>query len=77
LLLVLQQVQQVNVNSILGPKLLSFLDMEELANLTDDNIEILKSLADYLTKESAYVDDNARKHLRSFKSATLALRACD
>jgi len=41
------------VNSILGPKLLSFLDMEELANLTDDNIEILKSLADYLTKESA------------------------
>jgi len=73
LLLVLQEIQQINVdfvNSILGSELSSFLDMAEFANLTNNNIEILKSLVDYLlTKESAYVDDNVRKHLRSFKSA--------
>ncbi|RLU17025.1 hypothetical protein DMN91_011094 [Ooceraea biroi] len=73
LLLVHQQIQQVNVdfmNSILSSEVLNYLDMEKFSNVTDDNIEILKSVIDHLLyKGSTYVDDNMQKHLQSFKRA--------
>ncbi|XP_077279628.1 uncharacterized protein LOC143907024 [Temnothorax americanus] len=70
LLLELGHVQQINVDylkSILNPEVLSYLNPEELFD-TNDNIEILKNIVDYLLLEGpTFVDHTMQKHLKSFK----------
>jgi len=71
LLLELRHVQQINVdylNSILNPEILSYLNPEEFFDTSNDNIEILRNIVDYLLREGpAFVDYNMQKHLQSFK----------
>lgn len=71
LLLELGHVQQINVDyldSILNPEILSYLNPEEFFDTSNDNIEILRNIVDYLLVEGpAFVDYNMQKHLLSFK----------
>jgi len=73
LLLELGHVQQINVdyfNFILNPEVLSYLNTEDFFDTSNDNIEILKNIVDYLLREgSTFVDYNMQKHLQSFKRA--------
>lgn len=73
LLLELGHVQQINVdylNSILNPEILSYLNTEEFFDTSNDNIEIVRNIVDYLLREgAAFVDYHMQKHLQSFKRA--------
>ncbi|XP_011881415.1 PREDICTED: uncharacterized protein LOC105569512 [Vollenhovia emeryi] len=71
LLLELGHVQQINVdylNSILNPEILSYLNPEEMFGTSNNNIDILQNIIDYLLHEGpAFVDDDMQRHLQSFK----------
>ncbi|KYM94938.1 hypothetical protein ALC62_14533 [Cyphomyrmex costatus] len=73
LLLELGHVEQINIdylNSILNPEILSYLNTEEFYDTSNDNIEALKNIVDYLLRGGpAFVDHNMQKHLQSFKRA--------
>lgn len=69
LLLEFGHVQQINIDyltSILHPEILSYLNLEEFANISDDNIKILSTIVDYLLyQEPMYIDYDMQKHLQS------------
>ncbi|KYQ54529.1 hypothetical protein ALC60_06553 [Trachymyrmex zeteki] len=73
LLLELKHVEQINVdylNSILNPEILNYLNTEEFFDTSNDNIEILKNIVEYLLREGpTFVDYDTQKHLQSFKRA--------
>ncbi|KYN37582.1 hypothetical protein ALC56_07781 [Trachymyrmex septentrionalis] len=73
LLLELGHVEQINVdylNSILNPEILSNLNTEEFSDASNNNIEILQNIVEYLLREGpALVDYDMQKHLQSFKRA--------
>ncbi|KYN12161.1 hypothetical protein ALC57_15653 [Trachymyrmex cornetzi] len=73
LLLELGHVEQINVdylNSILNLEILNYLNTEEFFDTSNDNIEILKNIVEYLLRERpAFVDYDMQKHLQSFKRA--------
>jgi len=64
-------VEQINVdclNFILNPEILSYLNTEEFFDISNDNIEILKNIIEYLLREEpAFIDYDM--HLQSFKRA--------
>lgn len=72
LLLELGHVRQINADYlntyILNPEVLSYLNPEEFLGTSNDNIEILRNIVNYLLYEgSAFVDYDMQKHLQSFK----------
>jgi len=71
LLLEFGHVEQINVdylNFILNPEILSYLNTEEFFDISNDNIEILKNIIEYLLREGpAFIDYDM--HLQSFKRA--------
>lgn len=73
LLLELGHIQQINVdyfNSILNLEVLSYLNTEEFFDMSNDNIEIIKNIVNYLLREGpVFVDYYMQKHLQSFKRA--------
>lgn len=71
LLLEFGHVQQINVdylNSILNSEILSYLNPEEVFGSSNDDIEILRNIVDYLLHEgAAFIDHDTQKHLQSFR----------
>jgi len=77
LLLEFEHVQQINIdylNSILEPEILSYLNPEEFSDISDDNIEVLSTIVDYLLyQEPTYVNYDVQKHLQSLKRALMLI----
>ncbi|EFN74705.1 hypothetical protein EAG_02898 [Camponotus floridanus] len=75
LLLEFGHVQQINIdylNSILDPEILSYLNPEEFSDISDDNIEVLSTIVDYLLyQEPTYVNYDMQEHLQSLKRALM------
>lgn len=73
LLLELEHVQQINIdylNFVLDSEVLSYLNPEIFSDISEDSIEMLDTIVDYLLyEETMHGDYTMRKHLQSLKNA--------